>query len=455
MLIFLAVCALSAQLLAPYLVFRSRWNVLTHLAAGFCMTAYIIPGLFTDVWLVVPESTILLFTQINVVGAIFVCLGVLSGAHLASRSRSFGEKTSFESDFKSRTLTIRVLMVVGATTIGIYVAYWVMGFIPMFAEDPFAAKQFKGAYRDAYYQVAYLYRFCFSVIAAAMPLVLILAWQKRSPILLSLAGLAFIAILVSLARGATATGLLIFLGVLAARSPQGLKWFIPLVLIIFPFGSTFYYMLGQLLNADPLTSINTGTSLSEFISAGAPDISDQLNWLYGFSRGEYYTYGRTIYGGLIPGNYEWNPSVWTLSYYDIGADISEAVTGGLRLTTAEWGYANFGWYGVAVIPMLSGLFNGFMLIQLKRLQPRLTTIQMTAALVLYATLGMQIVQFYFLSIHNLPAVAAAIYFWRANYVRRRPFQVSFPSGGGINTDLSSAAYSHQNARQQRQRTRLR
>ena len=413
MLIFVAVCALSMQLLAPYLVWRSRWNIPTHLASGFCVTAYIIPGLFTDVWLVVPDSTILRFAQINVLGAFFLIAGTFMGGHVGSRIHLPYAHIPFRIDTESADLIKRVLFVIGVAVVGIYVAYWIMGFIPMFADDPFAAKQFKGPYREPYYRAAYLFRFCFSIIAAAMPLVLILAWSKRSPILLTLAGLAFAAIFASLARGATATGLLVFLGVLAARSPHGLKWFIPLVLIIFPFGSTFYYTLGQLLNVQSLTSINVGTSLSEFISAGAPDIADQLSWLYGFSRGDYFTYGRTIYGGLIPGNYEWNPSVWTISYFDVGADISEAVTGGLRLTTAEWGYANFGWFGVVVISGLSGFFNGVMLLQLKRLQPRMTTIQTTAAILLYMTLGMQIVQFYFLSIHNLPAIAAALFFWRA------------------------------------------
>ncbi len=419
MLIFVAVCALSIQILAPYLVWRSRWNVPTHLAAGFCMTAYIIPGLLTDVWLIVPDTTIMLFTQINIVGALFVCAGTVLGGYIGQRVNMPYAATPFHLDTASAKLIGRVLLVVGLSVIGIYIAYWIMGFIPMFADDPFAAKQFKGEYRDAYYRVAYLFRFCFSVIAASMPLVLMLAWEKRSPLLLMLAGFAFIAIFISLARGATATGMLIFLGILAARSREGLKWFIPLVLIIFPFGSTFYYMLGQLLNVSTLTSINTGKSLSEFISAGAPDIADQLNWLYGFARGEYFTYGRTIYGGLIPGNYEWNPSVWTISYFDIGADISEAVTGGLRLTTAEWGYANFGWLGVVIIPLISGLFSGFFLLQLKRLQTRLTMIQMTAAILLYTTLGMQIVQFYFLSIHNIPAIAAALYFWGAKYAPPR------------------------------------
>jgi hypothetical protein len=420
MLEVVAVLALSAQLLAPYLVWPDRWNIPAHIQAGFCITAYVIPGLFTDVWLIVPQKTVELFTAINVVGAICICLGTVGGAWIA---RKIGEPRSFRTlslDPTGNRMIRRVIIVVGAAVVGIYIGYWIMGFIPMFADDPFAAKQFKGPYRDAYYRAAYLFRFSFSVISASIPLVLILAWQRRSPILLTIAGLAFIALLISLARGATATGILIFLGILAAKSKNGLKWYLPLVMLIFPFGSSFYYFAGQLLNITELTTINSGTSFSQFIASGAPDISDQLDWLYGFSSGSYWTYGRTIYGGLIPGNYLWNPSVWTISYFSVGADISESITGGLRLSTAEWGYANFGWGGVVSFGLLSGVFSGVAISYLKFLRPRLTALQMSVALLVYQTLGIQIVQFYFLSIHNLPAIAVMLFFWMGLLVKRSP-----------------------------------
>lgn len=420
MLEIIAVFALSAQLLAPYLVWPNRWNIPAHLQAGFCVTAYVIPGLFTDVWSLVPEKTVSLFTAINVVGAILLCSGVLIGAQIEKHMQRTNLSFLGNSLLGTTSLILRVLPVVGAAVVGIYLAYWIMGFIPMFAADPFAAKQFKGEYRDLYYRAAYLFRFSFSVIVASIPLVLILAWEKRSLALMVLAFFAFVAIFISLARGATATGLLIFLGVLAARQQIGMRWYIPLVLIIFPLGSVFYYLLGEVLGVGALGRGYNSGSLSDFISSGAPDISDQLNWLYGFARGNFYSWGRTIYGGLIPGNYEWNPSVWSISYFDVGADISEVITGGLRLSAAEWGYANFGWTGVVLLPFLSGLFNGMILSKLKRGQPHMDIIQFSTALLLYNTLGLQITQFYFLSIHNIPSIAVAIYFWRSNSTRRGP-----------------------------------
>ena len=417
MLTFIAVMALSLQLVAPYLIWRSRWNIPTHLAAGFCVTAYVIPGLLTNVWEPFSNDTIRLFTIINVVGAAALCVGLFMGSAIGKRVQApplaFAKRLSYDP----RNLIWRVMLVMTVATIGIYACYWLMGFIPMFADDPFAAKQFKGIYRDMYYRVAYPYRFTFSILVASIPLLLVLAWLRRSPYLLILASLAFIAIFVSLARSATATGVLFFLGILAARSQLGMRWYYPFVLLIFPLGSVFYYLLGHVLEVQALQSGYVGESFSDFISAGSPDIIDQLRWLYGFSEGEYFSMGRTIYGGLVPGNYEWNPSVWTLTFNDVGADISEMVTGGLRLSAAEWGYANFGWYGVVSIPMLSGFFNGMMLQRIKSVLPTMNTIQITVSLMLYSTLGMQIVQFYVLSIHAIPAIAVGLFFWFA--IRRK------------------------------------
>jgi hypothetical protein len=409
----IAVLALSAQLLAPYLVWRSRWNIPTHISAGFCVTAYAIPGLFTDVWDGVPASTVDFFIQVNVLGAAALCVGVLFGSFLAKQRGLHMLAQGPRLSLNASPMVRRVIIVAAPCVIGMCVAYAIMGFIPMFAADPFSAKQFKGAYRDPYYRAAYLFRFCFSVLQASIPLLLTIGWYRRSPFLIALATASFVVLLISLARGATATGVIFFLGILAAQNRGWLKWYIVLVIVIFPFGSVFYYVLGQILEVQALRSGYVGEDFSQFIAAGAPDIMDQLNWLHGFVQGEYFSMGRTVFGGLVPSNYAWNPQVWTLTYNDVGGDISELVTGGLRLTTAEWGYANFGWLGVILIPLLSGMANGAILEKLKALLPRLSVLQAAVALMIYTTLGQFIVQWYTLSIHALPAIAAALYFWWA------------------------------------------
>ncbi|WP_155006630.1 hypothetical protein [Sphingomonas hengshuiensis] len=414
MLNLVAVMALSMQILAPYLVWRSRWNIPTHIAAGFCMSAYVIPGLLTNLWDGFPSETVNLFIVINVIGGLALCAGTLIGSFFARGKGDYIFQSTSRMIKDTSPMTRRVLIVTVPCVIGMCAAYSIMGFVPMFAEDPFTARQFKGEYRDAYYRAAYLFRFCFSVLQATMPLLLVIGWYRRSPFLIFLALASFTVLLVSLARGPTATGVIFFLGILAANSRGGLKWYIPLILLIFPFGSVFYYILGNILDVEVFRSIYVGDTLSQFIANGSPDILDQLNWLHGFSKGDYFSMGRTIFGGLVPNNYQWNPQVWTLTYDDIGANISELATGGLRLTTAEWGYANFGWIGVVLIPLISGIISGSLIEKIKSVLPNLNILQATSALVLYSTIGTFMVQWYILSIHSLPAVAVAVYYWRAN-----------------------------------------
>lgn len=438
MLALIAVVALSLQILAPYLVWPSRWNIPTHIAAGLCMTAYIIPGLMTNLWDQYPKETVNFFILINCIGAVALCAGILIGGNITvpGRSKYTDLLTSWNSASSAR-LTRRVVLVTIICVIGIYLAYYIMGFIPMFADDPFSAKQFKGEYRDAYYRAAYLFRFSFSVLAAIMPLVLLVAWIRRVNYLYLLAGIAFFAILISLARSAMATGLLFFLGIVAARYRGGMRLYIPLVLVIFPFGSIFYYVLGQVLGVEQLTTGYVGDTFSDFVAAGTPDILDQLGWLHGFMKGDYFSWGRTIYGGLIPGNYMWNPAVWTLTFDNVGADISEVVSGGLRLTPAEWGYANFSWFGLIIIPFFSGLLNGAILRKLRDNIMKMNILQASAALLLYSTLGQQIVQFYFLSIHAIPAIAAALFFWYANSQEQRQTITQDPAAGGLKKSVTT------------------
>ena len=92
-----------------------------------------------------------------------------------------------------------------------------------------------------------------------------------------------------------------------------------------------------------------------------------------------------------------------------GADISETVSGGLRLSVALWGYANFGWLGVVLVPMLSGAATGWMLGLLKSLPMQESLVGAALVLTLYMTVGKQLSEFYMLSIHSLPSMASALF----------------------------------------------
>lgn len=406
----LTVIALVLQLLAPYIFWPSRWNVPAHLNLGFCVTAYIVPGLFTNVWDLVTPGTNDLYLYINLFGAIALvsgmALGFYSPVHRWLR-RKLSPLAADKIDLKA--VTRRALTLAIAASVGICLAYMIMGFIPMFAADPLNAKQFKGEYYDSYQRAAYLFRFSFAVIVATLPIVLTLWWYLKKRIYLWL-GLAMIFLLmISLARGASLNGVLMFAGVVAARKRWTGIAFMCFLAILFPVGSASYLILGLLTGIERFGSIYSLDSVASIVSSGTPDIADQISFLEGFSLYSPFTYGKTMVGGLVPSNYLWNPSVWTLTYDNIGADISDIVSGGLRLTTALWGYSNFSWFGVILIPMVSGFITGVFLRTLKDFNFQGSIVSAILVLMVYTTIGKFFIDFYVLSIHALPVMASIMY----------------------------------------------
>jgi hypothetical protein len=397
-------------MIGTYLIWPSRWNIPAHLSLGFCVTAYLVPGLATDVWGLFEERTKLLYMQINLVGAVALVVGLYAGNRTVLFKKLHRRFTQlYRSESAQNASMNRVQMIGIVAVMGMIVAYLIMGFVPMFAEDPFSAKQFKNEYFEPYYRAAYLFRGSFSLLLVAIPLLFTVWWidRRTKPLLVAL--LAVLLITVSLARQSSAMGLITFIGFIAARSQRGSRWFLVLTAIVFPLGSAGYLLLGLLTGVESLTSIYSLDSVADIVASGAPDIYDQLTFLSGFQDVNSFTYGRTIFGGLVPGNYMWNPSVWSITYDNLGADISAMVTGGLRFSTALWGFCNFGWVGVVLIPFASGLINGTLIASLRRLPMNQSLMCSALVLTIYMTLGKQITEFFWLSIHNVPAILCALY----------------------------------------------
>ncbi len=397
-------------MLGTYIIWPSRWNIPAHLALGFCVTAYIVPGLMTNVWDLFDERTNDLYFYINLVGATMVVAGLVVGSRIIIFKGLDRSWRRLYSSASIRMASIRRAETVGLmAVIGMMAAYLIMGFIPMFAEDPFAAKQFKNQYFEPYYRAAYLFRGSFSSLLVAIPLLFTIWWIARRPKPLLIAISAVVLITISLARQSSAMGVITFIGLVAARTRLGSRWYLILTAIIFPLGSAGYLLLGLILGVESLTSIYSLDSIADIIASGAPDIYDMLTFLNGFQDLNNFTYGRTFFGGLIPGNYMWNPSVWSITYDNLGSDISEMITGGLRFTTALWGYCNFGWIGVVIVSFLSGLINGSLVRSLKSMPMDQSLMASALVITIYMTLGKQLTEFYFFSIHNIPAMLCSLY----------------------------------------------
>jgi len=175
--------------------------------------------------------------------------------------------------------------------------------------------------------------------------------------------------------------------------------------------SAFYFVVG----VRDLTTVSSGFKddhvFWRVIAAGTVDITDQLNFLDFFNRNPLWTYGRTVFGGLVPSHYEWNPAVYTLKVVNPGEDLSDIVSGGLRLPAPIWGYVSFQWIGVVVFCFLSGFIKGLLLKFTKHWILKSKSI-LVAAVIIVINISFfgQLSDFYTMSIYALPPVFVLVFY---------------------------------------------
>jgi hypothetical protein len=399
-----------------YIIWPSRWNIGAHLSLGLGLVGYVIPVFVTGMLDFFPQDIVRFYAKLLAVGAAFYVLGLAIGARIPV-SRLVRSKLSFSSlpyqVFESRTQR-RTVLLLTLGLIGMLVCFYSMGFIPMFAEDPFTAKYFRGAYEEPFKRVAWSYRLCDSVVIVLLPVAYSVWYSTRrfSHLFLSVVGTGILTL--TLARGPMASGLLVFLGLVAAGQRKR-KWFwayIAVVLFLYPFGAAFYHIFGYVFGLDKYMVVQFDTPW-ELITRGSPDVSDQLNLLGAFLDYGSFTYGRTFVGGLLPGsgNSRWNPSIWAMTLVSGGwnkTNLSELGGGGFRLPVSMWGYTAFGWPGAVAVSFLSGLILGWATGFVKKFIDEKSILKSIVAMTLYGTLGGQLATFYWLSIYTVPQILVAL-----------------------------------------------
>jgi hypothetical protein len=127
------------------------------------------------------------------------------------------------------------------------------------------------------------------------------------------------------------------------------------------------FSIGALLSLAVVQNGPQPTDVASRIAASTPDVRDHLGFLRGFEKHPEPTYGRTLLAGLTLGTGQWDPSTYALHTLTGFRDFSDFASGGLRLPAPLWGYASFGWAGVAMFSALSGLFAGWGLVKVRRL----------------------------------------------------------------------------------------
>lgn len=391
--------------LGGYILWPSRYNILPHLAVGGSFVSIVVPALILQVQDTYPSDIVSFYTTIITIGAIAYVLGNIYGF-----INGKGVRTSFSFDvmdsalYELRVIQItKKMMIIGI--VGLVLSYMIMGFVPMFAENPIAAKLFRGPYQEPYSRVSILYRASFYIVATIMPIACIIWYRYRSKMFLFLVLAVLVLMAVSLQRSGAFMGIVLaFAIVMSIKSRAHFVVLMIILISVFVFSAFFYYLIG-------INNYREDLNVWQIISAGTPDISDHLDFLAHFDQNPVWTYGRTIYGGLIPGHYEWNPAVYTLTMVNPGADINEIGSGGLRLPLPVWGYVAFGYPGAILFSLITGILGGYFLRILKDIFLRFDSIVIrTIGLVAFGTVVNIIVNFTQLNMFLLPPAFVCLFY---------------------------------------------
>lgn len=406
--------------IVSYVVWPNRWNVVAHTQLAFSLIAYVIPIYLLHSLDQLSSEALDIYYQVVTVGFVMCLLGTALGAWLAL-SVNIGKLTrrvDFLASDVQAVISRRVFVITLMSIAGVLISFAVMGFVPAFAADPMTAKFFRGVYAAAYAPVAPIYRAATSAIALLLPLIVLYAWKKRTPLWLCAAAGSLLVMLLGLLREPAVSGLLLAVGIAFAIRGKGMLLYLLLLVGAYFVGGGLYYLLATWGVG------NFGTvgqsSLLQQVAAGAPDISDHLHFLRSWLLRPEYTHGLTFVGGLIPGNFEWNPSVWSLHVVNPGASIGDIASGGLRLPAPIWGLVSFGWSGVVLVSLLNGVMIGYFAVLGKKIIPSRSIESATYWLVLYVAITEVLPVFFrlsYLSILQLVIVVALI-FWRVARVRR-------------------------------------
>ena len=379
--------------------------MLPHLAVGGSFVSIVVPALIIGVQDEYPDDIVALYTRIVTIGALAYLAGIFVGF-----KHGKGVQTNFTYDvidpvlYEERVVRItKILMLSGI--LGLTISYMVMGFVPMFAENPIGAKLFRGPYQEPYSRVSILYRASFYIVSTIMPIACIVWYKNRSRIFLFLILAVLLLMAVSLQRSGAFMGIVLaFAIVMSLKSRFHFIVLMVLLISVFVFSAFFYFVIG-------INTYSSDVSVWQIISAGTPDISDHLDFLNHFDQNPVWTYGRTIYGGLIPGHYEWNPAVYTLVMVNPGADINDIGSGGLRLPLPMWGYVSFGYPGVLLFPLLTGILGGFFLQILKQMFTTFDSIIVrTIGVVAFSNVVAILINFTQLNMFLFPPAAVCLFY---------------------------------------------
>lgn len=387
-----------------YLAWPNRWNIVTHLSLAFGVVAYAIPITMLHVGRSYDASTVHSLGMIVFVGSLAYLAGILIGRIFADRHTAGialrirratgcdGEEltaTGSEPPFQANEPHLsqaaaatktgpdeqarsekHILQALSFGLVLMVFAVAVMGFVPLLADDPSSARFFRGEYKAAYDRVSIPYRLSFVIIPSLFSFAVYFALShasKKRPIWRIVCLASLIMLVLTLSRSSIGEGLLLLAVIWLVSKRHSI--FALLLSVGFYIGGGLFFALLSLLGIGSFAGTQAAPSDTLWTTIGStvPDVTDALTFMERWqAAGTPHTHGLTIIGGLVPGNFKWNPSVWSITLGNPNVDITSLNTGGLRLPSPLWGAINFGTVGIVLIPLISGILVGYWLTSMSK-----------------------------------------------------------------------------------------
>ncbi len=241
-------------------------------------------------------------------------------------------------------------------------AFALLGYVPALAADRTSAKYGVGIYAAGAARGSLIYHIALALATMALPILAIVAWRRRSMRDLALCGALFIGLVLTLSRQDAFSGPLLVVVALAVES----RWK-PIAIAALVCGAL---VVGTLAN-EFLLPANPGApnlSFATRVAASAPDVHDQIGFLSGFETlGNDFVGTKNLTAGFTLHKGHWDPAAYAVRTLTLLPSASGVGSGGIRLPAPEWGYAAFGWVGVAIWSLLSGIFVGWGTVKVKQL----------------------------------------------------------------------------------------
>jgi MFS family permease len=391
-------------------LWRRRDNVLGYIQAGLFLTTYLLPLAATNVLGEFDDRVVTLYARILALGAAGFTLGLIVGARLGTRGSDQPPLTFVEPLLERgptlRRVAVRTRVVATAGVVSMAAAYVILGYVPLLAGDRVSAKYGVGAYAAAFARGGPFYNFALVVASTVLPVALALLVRRRRRIDLALSGALLLGLVLTLSRTLAFTGVLLFAVAMAVE--RRIK---PVIILG---ATTAAFLAGALFNEIFLAEGAAEGGLAGRVANSSPDVREHLSFLRGFEEQQEYRRGWAILGGLAIGRGDLDPATYTIRVITGADDVSQFVSGGLRLPAPVWGYASFGLAGAALWSLLSGLFTGWGTTRLRNLLTGVlgaegAALSLVLAATFYAgTFGIA-AGFYFANTSMIVRLALAIY----------------------------------------------